>query len=120
MDRACRSAISSKIVDKVLQYWVYHSLRTVPEEPDERSNAAKSGTTIEREADTRCFDNHIQTYYNATKEQWVMCYRKKAGINTNVHVERFYCLLEYIYMKEKVTSKFMCLHLLLKLLFTSL
>ena len=45
-----------------------------------------------------------------------MCYRKKAGINTNMHVESFHRLLKYVYMKGKVNKRVdKCLHLLLKI-----
>ena len=45
-----------------------------------------------------------------------MCYCKKAGINTKMHVESFHRLLKYIYMKGKVNKRVdKCLHLLLKI-----
>ena len=119
VDRAWRGALLSKIVDKDLQCQVYHSLRTVAEEPDERlfnQMLTNLEQQLQENADTRCFSNYLNSYYTPRKEQWAMCYRKKAGINTNMHVESFHRLLKYIYMKGKVNKRVdKCLHLLLKI-----
>ena len=109
VDRAWRgAALLSKIVDKDLQCQVYHSLRTVAEEPDERllnQMLTNLELQLQENADTRCFSNYLNTHYTPRKEQSAMCYRKKAGINTNMHVESFHRLLKYIYMKGKVNKR---------------
>ena len=119
VDRAWRGALSSKVVDKDLRCQVYHSLRIVAEEPDERlfnQMLTNLEQQLQEHTDTRYFGDYLHTYYTARKEQWAMCYRKKAGINTNMHVESFHRLLKYVYMKGKVNKRVdKCLHLLLKI-----
>ena len=119
VDKAWRGALASKIADKQLQCQLYHSLTTIAEEPDINvfnqmlTNLEKQ---LQEHKDTKHFADYLHTYYTSRKEQWAMCYRKKAGINTNMHVESFHRLLKYIYMKGKVNKRVdKCIHILLKI-----
>ena len=44
-------------------------------------------------------------YYVQRKIQWTKCYRKKSGINTNLYVESFHCLVKYIYMRGRANKR---------------
>ena len=49
-----------------------------------------------------------------TERQWAMCYRKNAGIQTNMYLEGFHRTLKYIYMKGKINKRVdTCVHTLL-------
>ena len=47
------------------------------------------------------FSNH----YVDRKEQWAACYRRRCGINTNMYVESFHRLLQYVYMRGQCNRR---------------
>ena len=46
--------------------------------------------------ETYAFAQYFRKQYYFRKEQWGTCYRRGAGINTNMYVEAFHCLLIFI------------------------
>ena len=50
------------------------------------------------------FTKYFNQEYSQHKHQWVTCYQKTAGINTNMYVEAFYKTLNYLHMKGKINE----------------
>lgn len=64
---------------------------------------------------TKEFCRYFQAYYCNRKEQWASCYRKSAGINTNMYVESFHKVIKYLYLKGKTNKRVdKCIQVLLK------
>ena len=108
VDRAWRGALGNKIGDDDLQCKVYHSLHTITEEPDINifhKLLLNFEQQLQEHVETRNFAEYFHTYYSSRKEQWATCYRRQAGINTNMHIESFQHLLKYVYMKGKVNKR---------------
>ena len=119
VDRAWRGALGNKIGDENLRCKVYHSLCTIAEEPDAdifHKLLLNFEQQLQEHDETRHFAEYFHTYYSLRKEQWAICYRRRSGINTNMHIESFHRLLKYVYMKGKVNKRVdKCIHLLLKI-----
>ena len=119
VDRAWRGAIASKIANAELQCQVYHSLHILAQETDINTfntMLLNFEQQLQEHPDTGIFAEYFITYYSAKKEQWALCYRRKAGINTNMHVESFHRLLKYVYMKGRINKRVdKCIRLLLKI-----
>ena len=43
---------------------------------------------------TCTFADYFENHYAKRKEQWAMCYRKEATVNTNMYVEAFHRVLK--------------------------
>ena len=66
--------------------------------------------------DTQRFAQYFSQYYYLRPKQWAVCYRHKAGINTNMFVEAFHHVLKYIYMKGKINKRVdKCVDVLIKI-----
>ena len=51
------------------------------------------------------FEEYFTKFYVQRKSQWATCYRKKSGINTNMYVNSFHCLVKYIYMRGRANKR---------------
>jgi hypothetical protein len=71
---------------------------------------------IQYSNETQEFADYFRKYYLERKHQWAFCYRKNAGINTNMYLEGFHRVLKYIYLKGKTNKRVdKCVHVLLKI-----
>ncbi len=108
IDRSWRRAISSMVKDQMNQVSLYHILRTLMEEVDETkfievfhsaANYIKTNEGFEQ------FLQYFENTYGNRHEQWALCYRKDAGMNTNTYTESFHRVLKYVYMKGRVNKR---------------
>ena len=70
---------------------------------------------LSQSSETQDFLSYFNSYYIQRKDQWAMCYRKSAFINTNMYVESFHRVLKHIYLKGKTIKRVdKCIQVLLK------
>ncbi len=100
------------IKSKEEQVAVYHTLRVFLEET-ECELLLRNALTCWRDTTTTCeFYKYFSNTYANRCRQWASCYRRYAGINTNMYVEAFHRLLKYSYLKGTV-NRDTCIHALL-------
>ncbi|XP_053206553.1 uncharacterized protein LOC128390810 [Panonychus citri] len=107
----------------VLKNWNKHIL-SIPD-PEARKKIKHDLLSIHRELDqvefSRLYDffckkykivkstvdfvSYLEVNYGSRKQQWALCYRKKLGINTNMHLENFHRNLKHIYMDGKKVKR---------------
>lgn len=64
---------------------------------------------------TAKFSQYFQQTYAVRYEQWAFCFRKAAGINTNMYAESFHRVLKYVYMKGNINKRLdSIIHLVMK------
>uniref|UniRef100_A0A8D8PZ63 MULE transposase domain-containing protein n=1 Tax=Cacopsylla melanoneura TaxID=428564 RepID=A0A8D8PZ63_9HEMI len=61
----------------------------------------KMGTDSQKQE----FLNYFKTYYVNRPHAWAYCYRKKLGINTNMHLEALHKKIKYVYFDGKVVKR---------------
>lgn len=67
--------------------------------------------TPKTEVFSKCFEAH----YVQIKTQWAICYRKKSNINTNMYVESFHRVINFLYLKGKTNKRVdKCIQMLIK------
>jgi len=100
------------------QVSMYHSLRLLMEEPNVGTFEQLLESVIDQmKADEglKQFYQYFESIYCSRCEQWALCHRKAAGINTNMYTEYFHRVLKHVYMKGKVNKRMHAIiHLLLK------
>ncbi|XP_063969505.1 uncharacterized protein LOC135157532 isoform X1 [Lytechinus pictus] len=103
VDRAWRGALRAHISGNVeLQSTVYKTLRCLLDETEVTKFELMLDQVLDdldSDARTCRFGQYFKKGYAQRKEQWAVCYRKGARINTNMYVEAFHHSLKYIYMK---------------------
>ena len=118
VDRAWRGHLLS-IKDQKLSQTIYHNLRVLLEETDNKKFEEllkQTQAQLKSSTKTLSFSDYFTTYYVARKSQWAACYRKGAQLNTNMYVEAFHRLLKHVYMKGKCNKRVdKCIHMLVKL-----
>ena len=116
VDRAWRGQLKL-INSKELQVTIYHNLRVLLEETDCNNFELLLKATTEQlwsNRVTQSFAAYFKQYFLQSKEEWATCYRKNAGINTNMYVESFHRVLKHVYLKGKVNKRIdKCIHTLL-------
>jgi hypothetical protein len=117
VDRAWQAALQRHIKDKEIQCQVYHSLRTLLEEPNVqmfKKLLLGLNNQLQLSDDTEQFANYFEKYYSNRRTQWAICYRQHDGITTNMYLEGFHRVLKYLYMKGRVNKRVdKCMHILL-------
>lgn len=117
VDRAWRGAVNG-IKDKEMAALVYHNLRVLMEESDINKFKTLLKKTIKQLSDSPAtinFCKYFSTYYVKRMEEWAVCFRKSANINTNMYVESFHRTLKYVYMKGRVNKRIdNLIHILMK------
>ena len=93
-----------KVGDSDLEKDLYKQLKTLMEGP-ERETFEKLllgvCNDLKKHNKTREFAI-LREYMHAEKKQWALCYRSGSGVNTNMYVEAFQCVLKYVYLHEHV------------------
>ena len=116
VDRAWRGHLKF-IQSKEVQATVYHSLRVLLDETDCDTFELLLKATAEQlhaNATTQAFAAYFNQYYVKHKTEWAACYRKGAGLNTNMYVESFHRVLKHVYLCGKVNKRMdKCIHKLL-------
>lgn len=117
VDRAWRGHINV-IEDKELAKKIYHNLRILLEETDEKKFESLLSATkdqLSNSPETKDFSAYFISYYAKRKHQWASCYRKYSGVNTNMYVEAFHRVLKHVYMKGNSNKRIdKCIHVLMK------
>ena len=116
VDRAWRGQLKL-IENKEIQATVYHNLRVLLEETECSTFELLLKATLkqlETHATTINFATYFKKYYEQNKKEWASCYRRNAGINTNMYIESFHRVLKHVYLRGKVNRRMdKCLHTLL-------
>ena len=108
VDRSWRRALATSISDKEEQVHLYHILRVLMEEMDHSKfmRLLKNALSkMKEDYETKKFADYFSQTYAARYEQWAFCFRKTAGINTNMYVECFHRVLKYVYMKGHINKR---------------
>ena len=118
VDCAWRGHLLS-LKDQELSQTVYHNLRVLLEETNEKKFEhllKETQKQLSRSPSTSQFYDYFNTYYIPRKSQWAACYRKGSQQNTNMYVEAFHRLLKHIYMKGTCNKRVdKCVHVLIEL-----
>lgn len=107
VDRAWQNNLS-KINNKEKRSEVYKKLRTLLEETDEDAFSKLLPVIVQSlcdDEDTQRFGEYFQKYYGGSCKQWAYCFRKNAGINTNMHLERMHRTIKHLYLKGKTVKR---------------
>ena len=87
VDRAWRENLK-QVKDREMQATVYHNLRVLLEETDQKKFELLLNETMEqlkKSSTTASFGDYFQAHYAKNKDQWAACYRKK-GFCEHQHV----------------------------------
>lgn len=61
------------------------------------------------------FGRYFKQYYVDNALSWAYCYRRGAGINTNMHIERMHQTIKYLYLHGKSVQRLdKTIHMLMK------
>jgi hypothetical protein len=91
-------------VKKEKQQELYDSLRTLLQETDMNTFTTTFEALIHNfthDKDLAEFGAYFMKYYSDNVPYWAYCHRVNAGINTNMHIERFHKTLKYSYLNAK-------------------
>ena len=117
VDRAWRNAIKG-IKDKEIAALVYHNIRVLLEESNPetfKTMLVKTLVQLNECPETEEFCKYFTIHYSKRAEEWAVCYRKAANINTNMYIESFHRTLKYIYFKGRVNKRIdNLIHILMK------
>ena len=56
---------------------------------------------MKNDANMHEFGIYFEKEYKSTAKNWAYCYRKWAGVNTNMALERLHGIIRHLYLKEK-------------------
>ena len=90
-----------KLTDTQLRVTIYHNLRVLLEETDERMFEVLLEKTVQnlKDSDTTCeFAEYFECYIKR-KEEWEVWYQKRIFNNTNMYVEAFH--LKYVSLNRR-------------------
>lgn len=118
VDRAWRKTVHDKISDTEVRDSIFKMLTTIREETEPEKfeqMLTEFLSTLEASSGTAAFLEHFQRTYANRPKQWAACYRRGAGINTNMFLESFHKLLKDFYMGGKFNKRVdTCINVLLK------
>ena len=98
VDRAWRGALQH-IKDQQIQQRVYHNLRVLLDECNIEDTLQKTLSQLQSSPSTQRFYDYFSKTYALRKKEWAKCYHAKAGVNTNMYLEAFHHVVNYVYMK---------------------
>lgn len=58
-------------------------------------------TLLQNDPETKDFYTYFCKYYVQLTKMWAYCYRKKAKVNTNMHLEHFHKEIKHIYLEGR-------------------
>ena len=108
VDRVWRRSISNFIKTEEDQVSIYHTLRVLMEEMEEQKFYSLLESFLSSIQSDKAFEkcsDYFDAKYGRRYEQWAFCYRKRAGINTNMYAESFHRVLKHVYMKGKINKR---------------
>ena len=108
VDRSWRRALANFVSGQEEQVHLYHILRVLIEEMDREQFLKllkKAIFQMKEDTKTKRFADYFTQTYASRYQQWAFCFRKLAGINTNMYVESFHRTLKYVYMKGHVNKR---------------
>ncbi|XP_044753701.1 uncharacterized protein LOC123313071 [Coccinella septempunctata] len=79
---------------------VHNQLHSILHEVDQQALRRKLFNFL-----NQCDDPDVTDCINYFKENWAYAYRLHAGINTDMHLERFHKTLKYMYLKGKKVKR---------------
>lgn len=105
VDKNWRENIKRHIRDANLQAFTYKALRTVLDSPNEDSFKDSLASFFawcdlegQNEEGLIKFKEYFRQHYANRPETWAACFRRNAGINTNMRLEALHKLLKYCYL----------------------
>ncbi|BET02747.1 Zinc finger protein [Nesidiocoris tenuis] len=119
VDKSWRKNLT-KIKGRETQAEVYKVLRTLLEAQDVRAFEEMMNASVElflSNEDTADFGHYFNVVYAGKAPRWAYCYRKHAGVNTNMSLERFHGVLKHVYLKGNKPKRLdISLHALMRYL----
>lgn len=103
--RAWNQALNSKIKDSTVRQTFNDKLITIQRESDRLKFEKESNIFIRNlitDEATKEFAQYLLQNYFTRPEQWEFCYRRNAGVNTNMKVERWHRAIKYEEAQGKV------------------
>nr|CAI5837170.1 unnamed protein product [Callosobruchus analis] len=117
IDRAWRNNLN-KLQRQELKKDVYRQLRTLLQERDPEAFPIMLNNFVQSmlsSAESNEFGRYFKQYYVENAVAWAYCYRRGAGINTNMHIERTHQTIKYIYLEGKSVQRLdKTIHILMK------
>ncbi|XP_065208546.1 uncharacterized protein LOC135837263 [Planococcus citri] len=107
VDRAWQQNLT-KIKNTDKRPGAYKLLRTCLEELDQNKFnilIVNVANTLKADDDWRDYGIYFDTYYVPKAEYWAYCFRRHAGVNTNMHLERIHKSIKYLYLDGKVCKR---------------
>ena len=108
VDKAWREALREKVKDFAVEADVYKRLRTLVEEPDMDEYNRGLDLLLEQLATTektKEFYSYFLREWATKKEQWAVCYRVHASINSTRYLEGFHRSFKYKYLGGKANKR---------------
>uniref|UniRef100_A0A0A9VWY5 Putative zinc finger transcription factor protein 17 n=1 Tax=Lygus hesperus TaxID=30085 RepID=A0A0A9VWY5_LYGHE len=100
--RAWQNKINATIKDKTKKQSASHIMYTLLTETDENVFSTMLTNLVNKlcsDDDTSVFGKYIEDNYKKSAKNWAYCFRERAGINTNMHLERMHGILKHLYLK---------------------
>lgn len=108
VDRSWRKGGLTKIKNKESQVHVYHTLRILLDETEQKTFEVLLQNALfqwKNDEQLKEFHTYFISNYELRKREWASCYRKNAMVNTNMYVEAFHRVLKHVYMKGTVNKR---------------
>ena len=117
VDRAWRTALNEHVKGKPKQVEIYHNLRVLLRENEERDFRLLLQQFLSKIDSTESrFSKYFKDHYCNRLDQWASCFRVKTIVNTNMFLEAFHRTLKVVYMQQKQNRRVdFLLHTLLKI-----
>ena len=117
VDRAWRTALNEHVKGKQKQVEIYHNLRVLLRENEERDFRLLLQQFLSKIDSTESrFSKYFKDHYCNRLDQWASCFRVKTIVNTNMFLEAFHRTLKVVYMQQKQNRRVdFLLHTLLKI-----
>nr|XP_021002468.1 uncharacterized protein LOC110282744 [Parasteatoda tepidariorum] len=118
MDRSWRKKLSELVPNKEEQANIYKIIRCLLSEPDLNTFIVLAENAVKLFQDnevSKRFGVYFEKNYLRRAEVWAYSYRKWAGLNTNMHIERMHRTIKCIYLEgEKVKRLDKTIHCLMQ------
>lgn len=104
VDKAWREELRKKVGDLEMESQVYKMLRTILEQPDEKTFDDHSKIMIEKTSENEKTTEFLRYYTHdwlPKRRHWAYYHRAGLGINTNMFVEAFHRVFKYNYLNGK-------------------
>ncbi|XP_064468628.1 uncharacterized protein LOC135381638 [Ornithodoros turicata] len=104
VDKNWRKQINEMVTAGVLRATLYKTCRVLLHCDDEQEFTHLLSAFLEKlqeNSDTQRFGHYFSRTYACRPSEWALCFRKGAGLNTNMYLEAFHKTLKHVYLEGK-------------------